>query len=158
MGKQGSPRSPRPEPLDSGLSSGMKDYQIRSSETGNDPSIGRRMSGGDYHWNTKIVLPHGLKSDNAKNTTCKASYAGKKHTWLQKHMKSIVFMFGLMSLFFLLDSLMVSIFDPTNLETSSIPSKSSRLKVQLCTTVVIGFVLPYCIFRLPILVNISCGL
>ncbi|KAF3451301.1 hypothetical protein FNV43_RR07396 [Rhamnella rubrinervis] len=75
MGKQGSPRSPRPEPLDSGLSLEMKEYQIRSSETGNDPSIGRRMSGGDYHWNTKMVLPHGLKSDNAKYTTFKASYA-----------------------------------------------------------------------------------
>lgn len=142
MGKQGSPRSPRPERLDDGLSLGIKDYQIRSSEIGNDPSIGRRMSGVDHHWSSKMVLPHGLKSDTMKYTTCKASYAGKKHSWLRKHMKSIVLMFGLMGLFFLLDSLLVSIFDSTNLENSSISSKSSRLKVQLFISIVVGFVRP----------------
>lgn len=137
MGKQNSPRSPRPEPLDDDLSLRMKECQIRSSENGNDPSIGRRMSGGDNHWNSKMVLPYGWKNDNAKYTTCKTSYIGKKHLWLRKHVKSIFFMFGLMGLLFLLDSLMVSIFDSTSLETSSVPDKPSGLKVHLCTTTVI---------------------
>ncbi|XP_024924324.3 O-fucosyltransferase 8 isoform X1 [Ziziphus jujuba] len=128
MGKQNSPRSPRPEPLDDDLSLRMKECQIRSSENGNDPSIGRRMSGGDNHWNSKMVLPYGWKNDNAKYTTCKTSYIGKKHLWLRKHVKSIFFMFGLMGLLFLLDSLMVSIFDSTSLETSSVPDKPSGLK------------------------------
>nr|XP_048323377.1 O-fucosyltransferase 8 isoform X2 [Ziziphus jujuba var. spinosa] len=95
MGKQNSPRSPRPEPLDDDLSLRMKECQIRSSENGNDPSIGRRMSGGDNHWNSKMVLPYGWKNDNAKYTTY---------------------------------SLMVSIFDSTSLETSSVPDKPSGLK------------------------------
>lgn len=131
MGKKNSPRSPHPEPLDDDLSLRVKEYQIRSSENGNDPSIGRRMSGGDNHWNSKMVLPHVRKNDNAKYTTCKASCVGKKHIWLRKHVKSIFFMFGLMGFLFLLDSLMVSIFDSTSFETSSVPNIPSGLKVHL---------------------------
>ncbi|CAB4306671.1 unnamed protein product [Prunus armeniaca] len=57
MGKQGSPRSPRPEPqIDDDLSSGTKDY---------DPSnVGRRMPGGDNHLNSKMLLLHGLRNDS----------------------------------------------------------------------------------------------
>ncbi|KAA0057050.1 uncharacterized protein E6C27_scaffold96G002380 [Cucumis melo var. makuwa] len=63
MGKQGTSRNPRPESQNEGML-GMKDYQIRCSENfcGNNPSIGRRLSGEDVnsislvnliiHWNS----------------------------------------------------------------------------------------------------------
>ena len=132
MGKQGSPRSPRPKSVGADLSLGMKEYQGRCPETlpGSDPSLGRRISGGDYNWNRNLLL-HGLKNEPAKFGACKGVYVGKKHTWFSKHVRSVVFMFGLMGFLFLLDSLMVSIFDSMNLQGSSAPIKSSGLKVQL---------------------------
>ncbi|CBI30704.3 hypothetical protein VitviT2T_015228 [Vitis vinifera] len=129
MGKQGSPRSPRPKSVGADLSLGMKEYQGRCPETlpGSDPSLGRRISGGDYNWNRNLLL-HGLKNEPAKFGACKGVYVGKKHTWFRKHVRSVVFMFGLMGFLFLLDSLMVSIFDSMNLQGSSAPIKSSGLK------------------------------
>ena len=130
MGKLGSPRSPPPQSVGAGLSSGMKECQGRCPESflGNDPSLGRRISGGDYNWNRKLLL-HGLKNEPAKFGACKGVYVGKKHTWFRKHLRSAVFMFGLMGFLFLLDSLMVSIFDSMNLQSRSVQSKSSGLKV-----------------------------
>ncbi|KAM1004720.1 hypothetical protein EV2_005011 [Malus domestica] len=120
MGKQGSPRSPRPEPqVDDDLSSGTKDY---------DPSnVGRRMPGGDNHLNSKMLFLHGLKndhlqvvkSDSVKYGTCKGSFAGKKHLWLRKDVRSIVIVFALMGFLLLLDSFLVSIFDSMVLQNSS---------------------------------------
>ncbi|KAI9120811.1 hypothetical protein K1719_007844 [Acacia pycnantha] len=113
MGKQGSPRSPRPEFKKGELASGtMKDYQNRSSEKW------RRMTGGDSRWNSKTLLLHGLRSDSSKYGSCRGIYVGKKHLWLQKHLRTILVMFGFMSCLLLLDSLMVSIFDFANLQHS----------------------------------------
>ncbi|KAG8635481.1 O-fucosyltransferase 8 isoform X3 [Manihot esculenta] len=124
MGKQGSPRSPRPE-----LSIGTKDYQIRSLESlpSSDPSIGRRYSGVDNNWKTKVVLLDGLKDEYGKLGS-KGVYVGKRHIWFRKHVRSIAFMFALMGFLFLLDSFMVSIFDSINVQNDSTSSNSSGLK------------------------------
>ena len=110
----------------------MKEYKLRSSDTGNDPSIGRRISGADYYWNTKPVSFHGSKHDSGKYGTYKGNHVGKRHIWLRKHLKPIALMFVFMSFLFLLDSLMVSLFDSVNLQSSSTPKKSSGTKVKLC--------------------------
>lgn len=127
MGKQGSPRRPRPGVQNADLALGMKDYQFRYPETlpGSDPSIGRRMSWGENHWNPKTVLLHGLKNDSAKYSAFKGVYIGKRHLWLRKYVRSIAFMFGLMGFVLLIDSLMVSIFDVRNLQPPSTQIKSS---------------------------------
>lgn len=132
MGKQGSPRSPRPEVQKDKLSLGMKEYKLRSSETGNDPPLGRRVSGGDYYWNSKPASFHGSKNDSfGKYGSYKGNnHVGKKHIWLRNHLKSIALMFVFMAFFFLLDSFMVSIFESLNLQSSSAPEKSSWIKVQ----------------------------
>lgn len=130
MGKQWSPRSPRPQSVGANLSMGMKECQGRCPETvlGSDVSLGRRISGGDYNWNRTLLL-HGLKNEPPKFGACKGVYVGKKHTWFRKHVRSVVLMFGLMCFLFLLDSLMVSIFDTMTVKSSSVHSKSSGLKV-----------------------------
>ncbi|XP_031253650.1 O-fucosyltransferase 8 [Pistacia vera] len=109
------------------LSSGMKNHQVRCSETlpGSDPSIGRRTWGGEYNWNSKVALLHGLKNDSGKFNSCKGAHLGKRHLWFRRHVRSIACMFVLLSFFFLLDSLMVSIFDSVNIRNSS-TSKDSR--------------------------------
>ncbi|KAB5534129.1 hypothetical protein DKX38_017215 [Salix brachista] len=124
MGKQGSPRSPRPDVVD------VKDYQTRSSEClpGSDPILGRRLSGGDNNWKSKVALLHDLKHEYGKLGSCKAVYVGKRHLWFRKHVKSIVFMFALMGSLFLLDSFLVSLFDSINLQNSSSSRTSSDLK------------------------------
>ncbi|KAL9346512.1 hypothetical protein Peur_061365 [Populus x canadensis] len=124
MGKQGSPRSPRPDVVN------VKDYHTRSSEClpGSDPILGRRLSGGDNNWKTKVALLHDLKHEYGKLGSCKAVYVGKRHLWFRKHVKSIVFMFALMGSLFLLDSFMVSLFDSINLQNSSPSRTSSDLK------------------------------
>lgn len=126
MGKQGSPRSPRPEFQDGKLGPGMKDYQIRCSENW------RRVTGGDCRWSSKTLLLHGLRSDySSKYSSCRGLYVGKKHLWLQKHMRTILVMFGLMGCLFLLDSLMVSFFDFANLQhAAAISNNSSGFQVQ----------------------------
>ncbi|KAI4332537.1 hypothetical protein L6164_017439 [Bauhinia variegata] len=120
MGKQGSPRSPRPEFQNEAkaLSLGMKDYQKRGG-SGNDPPSWRRITGNDCRWNSKSLLLHGLKSDSSKYSSCKGLYVGKKDLWLQKHIRTIAVMFGLMGFLFLLDSLMVSFFDSANLQNTT---------------------------------------
>ncbi|KAJ6979280.1 O-fucosyltransferase 8 isoform X2 [Populus alba x Populus x berolinensis] len=124
MGKQGSPRSPRPDVVN------VKDYHTRSSEClpGSDPILGRRLSGGDNNWKTKVALLHDLKHEYGKLGSCKAVYVGKRHLWFRKHVKSIVFMVALMGSLFLLDSFMVSLFDSINLQNSSPSRTSSDLK------------------------------
>ncbi|TYH71216.1 hypothetical protein ES332_D05G170600v1 [Gossypium tomentosum] len=128
MGKQGSPRSARPILQNTNSLFRTKDYHIRSSSdslgASTDPSIGRRILGGDNYWNSKVVLLHGLKDNSGKFTPCKGVYVGKKHTWFGRNVKPIAFILVLMASLFLLDSLMVSIFGSINLQGSSptIPS------------------------------------
>ncbi|XP_011039413.1 PREDICTED: uncharacterized protein At1g04910 isoform X2 [Populus euphratica] len=124
MGRQGSPRSPRPDVVN------VKDYHTRSSEClpGSDPILGRRLSGGDNNWKTKVALLHDLNYEYGKLGSCKAVYVGKRNLWFRKHVKSIVFMFALMGSLFLLDSFMVSLFDSINLQNSSPSRTSSDLK------------------------------
>ncbi|XVE88224.1 hypothetical protein DITRI_Ditri19aG0051700 [Diplodiscus trichospermus] len=121
MGKQGSPRSPRPTPKNANSLFRMKDYYIRNSDSlgSSDPSIGRRILGADNYWNSKVVLLHGMKNDSGKFNPCKSVHVGKRHLWFRRHVKSIAFMFVLMAFLFLLDSLMVSIFGSINLQRSS---------------------------------------
>ncbi|XP_057948562.1 O-fucosyltransferase 8 isoform X2 [Malania oleifera] len=130
MGKQGSPRSTHPKSLNPVSSFGMKDYHKRGLEAllGNDPYLGRRMSsGGDYHC-SKAVWLHGVRNDATKFGSCKSVYAGKKQVWFRKNVRSIAFAVGLMGFLFVLDSLMVSFFDWSNLHSSPTRKLSSRLK------------------------------
>ncbi|GAV89009.1 O-FucT domain-containing protein [Cephalotus follicularis] len=109
----------------------MKDYQIRCSETCSDPLLGRRNSGGDYNWNSKVALLHGLKNESGKFSSCKGVYVGKRHTWFRKNFKSIAFMFASMGFLFMLDSFMVSIFESFNHQNIATSRKSSHIKAHL---------------------------
>ncbi|KAK6932697.1 GDP-fucose protein O-fucosyltransferase [Dillenia turbinata] len=111
MGKQSSPRSPRPEPL------------VPSS----NPSLERRLSGGEYHWSKTTALLYGLKNEPTKLTACK-SFNGKRQLWLRKHVGSIVFPIGLLGFLWWMDSLTVSIFDSSSPQNSLAPRYSSGLK------------------------------
>ncbi|KAJ6926058.1 O-fucosyltransferase 8 isoform X1 [Populus alba x Populus x berolinensis] len=108
----------------------MKDYQTRSSEClpGIDPILGRRLSGGDNNWKTKVALLHDLKNEHGNLGSCKAVYVGKRHLWSRKHVKSIALMFALMGSLFLLDSFMVSLSDSISLQNSSPTMTSSGVK------------------------------
>ncbi|XP_019462662.1 PREDICTED: uncharacterized protein At1g04910-like isoform X1 [Lupinus angustifolius] len=118
MGKQGSSK-------DSVFGLGMKVHNIRCC---NDPPPSwRRMTGVDCRWNSKSLLFHGLKSDTSKYSSCKGLYVGKKHLWLQKHIKIIVVMFGLLSSLFLLDSLIVS-YDFAKFQPSPASNSSSEFQ------------------------------
>ena len=111
----------------------MKEYnKLRSSETANDPPVGRRNLGGDYLLNSKPVSFHGFKSDFSSKygTTYKSNHAGKRHFRLRKHLKSIVLTFAFMGFLVLLDSFMVSIFDSVNLQSGLTLRRSSGIKVQ----------------------------
>ncbi|XP_020547003.1 uncharacterized protein At1g04910 isoform X3 [Sesamum indicum] len=130
MGKQGSPKSPRPGSLSFDASSGFKEYQFRWNEMlqNGDPSLGRRVSGGEYTWD-KPIFVKGFKNDSVKYNASKGGSAGKKHLWwFLRHLRSIIFTFMLMGLLFLLDSLMFSLFDPSFLENSPNPSKAYDAK------------------------------
>ncbi|KAM7500689.1 hypothetical protein LguiA_025103 [Lonicera macranthoides] len=129
MGKQGSPKSPRPNDLNANLSSGAKDFQFRylEKQQSGDLSIGRRNSGGECQWN-KVILFHGLRSNSAKFGSFKGGDAAKRQTWVHKHLPSVVFTFGLLGFLFLLDSLMFSIFHPAIVQNSSTPIKSTPTK------------------------------
>lgn len=93
---------------------------------------GRRMSGGDYYLNSKTVFFHGSKNGfSAKYGAYKGNYhGGKRNIWLRKHLKSIALTFVFMGLLFLLDSLMVSIFDSANIRSSLAPINSSGIKEE----------------------------
>ncbi|KAJ7947103.1 O-fucosyltransferase [Quillaja saponaria] len=109
----------------------MKDYQTRYQDIllgGSDPATWRRMTGSDYRWNSKTLLLHGLKSDCSKYSAGKGLHGGKRNLWFRKHMRSIAFMFGLMGFLFLLDSLLVSIFDYTFLQHSTTHENSSEFQ------------------------------
>ncbi|RDX82358.1 hypothetical protein CR513_36867, partial [Mucuna pruriens] len=117
MGKQGSHKSPRPEfQCANSVVMGMKDYKITSS----DPPSWKRVTGGvDCRWHSKTLLLHGLKSDSSKCNACRGLYVGKKH------IRAIVVMFGLLGCLFLLDSLIISFFEFTNLQPGTASNHSS---------------------------------
>ncbi|GLU22838.1 hypothetical protein SLE2022_388830 [Rubroshorea leprosula] len=130
MGKQGPPRSPRPKYQNSNIAFGVRDYQVRCSDSlqGSDPSIGRRILGGGSDWNSKVLLLRGLKNDCGKVSSCKGVFVGKKHTWPRRHVWPIAFVFVLMGLLFLLDSFVVSISGSICLQISPTTGKSGRHK------------------------------
>lgn len=133
MGKQGASRSLRPESQIDGMSLGMKDYQIRCSENfcGNNPSIGRRLSGEDVNSCSKTVSVHGLKHDFSKISASKGSYGGKRNFLLHKHVRSILFTIGVIGFVLLVDSLTVSLVNLIIYRNSPPPRKSSGIKVKL---------------------------
>ncbi|KAG4971372.1 hypothetical protein JHK85_037793 [Glycine max] len=69
-------------------------------------------------WHSKTLLLHGLKSDSSKCSYCRGLYVGKKH------IRAIVVMFGLLGCLFLLDSLIISYFEFTNLQPSTASNNS----------------------------------
>ncbi|KAL3617019.1 hypothetical protein CASFOL_039413 [Castilleja foliolosa] len=95
MGKQGSPKSPRPDSskLDS------FGYQSRCIEGSR-----RMIIGGDYNWDKAILISKGFKNDHKSKK--------RRLSWLRRYIRSIIFTFTLIAFFFLLDSLMFSVFDP----------------------------------------------
>ncbi|KAK7247177.1 hypothetical protein RIF29_42054 [Crotalaria pallida] len=115
MGKQGSSK-------DAVFGLGMKVHNVRCC---NDPPSCRRMTSVDCRWNSKSLLFHGLKSDASKYSSYKGLYVGKKHLWLQKHIKTMVVMFGLLSCLLLLDSLMVSSYDFVKFQPSAASNNSN---------------------------------
>ncbi|XP_076944577.1 O-fucosyltransferase 8-like [Bidens hawaiensis] len=84
-------------------------YQFRYQKTtvGSDPAKVRRVSG------DKFELFHGLRSNSMKSGSFKGGYVGKRHTWIRKHLSSIVFTVALMAFLFLLDSVISSMFEPS---------------------------------------------
>ena len=117
MGKQGSPRSPRPEPADKQEKTGRRSLD---SLTGNDLFIGRRIFGSEV---TKAH--HGSKHDQSYGSSNKFGYSWKKqHSWLRRNFKSILLMISVTSFIFFMDSIMVSIFHS---DRSSVMQDISRL-------------------------------
>jgi len=76
-------------------------------------------------WHSKTLLLQGLKSDSSKCNYCRGLYVGKKH------IRAIVVMFGLLGCLFLLDSLIISFFEFTNLQPGAAPNNSSVFQVQV---------------------------
>lgn len=106
MGKQVSPRNPRPDFQGAARAIlGMKDYKITSN---------------DCRWHSKTLLLHGLKNDSSKYNSIRIG---------KKNIKTIVVMFGLLGCLFLLDSLLISFFEFANLQQSTASNNSSELQV-----------------------------
>ncbi|CAN1847464.1 O-fucosyltransferase 8 [Linum perenne] len=105
----------------------IKDYHSRSSEgfAGNDPSLGRRLSGGDGNWKSNAVLLQGLRNEQlGKTGSFKGAYVGKRNALFSKHVKSIAKMLAFVGLLFMLDSFLVSVSDSLRHESVSTLSKS----------------------------------
>ncbi|KAG2303858.1 hypothetical protein Bca4012_062823 [Brassica carinata] len=116
MGKQGSPRSPRPETKDKEEKIGRRSLD---SLTGNDLFIGRRIFGSEASKN------QGSKHDQSCGSSNKFSYYWKQqHSWLRRNFKSILVMISVTSLIFFMDSIMVTIFHS---DRSSLVQDISRL-------------------------------
>lgn len=115
MGRQGSPRSPRPG------------FQNAILLPGSDPPLGRRMPGGD--WN-KSVPTNAFKSEPAK-LGAKCPYTGKRQNWLRRHLRNFMFTLGLIGLFFMFDSFLMSINDYILFPPyTTLPREPSKSKVR----------------------------
>ncbi|XXG67472.1 hypothetical protein AAC387_Pa06g0816 [Persea americana] len=127
MWKQGSPRSQSALRFLDGstnvkkLSFTMKNCQNRCLDAG------RRTFGGNCSCWSKRILLHGLKNDKSHLNVSKGTSSGKRHLMLYKHARSIIFVFGLMGTFFLLNSLIISIVHCLNLQNGS----QSQRKVNI---------------------------
>lgn len=121
MGKQGSAKSLRPHnpTLDGTFAAKDNVFQHSEMQHGNDKSLGRRVSVGDFRWDD--VLVQGLKNEPGKFNACKGVYTGRSRPlwWLCRHVRSIILTILLLGFLFLLDSLMFSIFDSVHLNASS---------------------------------------
>lgn len=132
MGKQGSPRSPQPKNPMLDVSYGLKECDFRCSEKQQqhgDPSLGRRGSGGDNHWN-KVILVQGLRNHSGKFTASKGAHIEKRPIWwLRRQIKSIIFTILLTGFLFVWDSLLFVILDNLMLQNSSTPSRTIETEV-----------------------------
>ncbi|VVA92937.1 unnamed protein product [Arabis nemorensis] len=117
MGKQGSPRSPRPESKDKEEKIGRRSLD---SLSGNDVLfIGRRING------SEVSKAQGSKHDQSCGSSNKFSYSLKKqHSWLRRNFKSIVLMILVTGFICFLDTIMVSIFHS---DSSAVVQDVSRL-------------------------------
>ncbi|KAL1212827.1 O-fucosyltransferase 8 [Cardamine amara subsp. amara] len=116
MGKQGSPRSPRPETIDKEEKYGRRSLD---SLSGNDLLLGRRIYGNE------VSKAQGSKHDQSCGTSNKFSYSWKKqHSWLRMNFKSIILMISVAGFIFCIDSIMVSIFPS---DSSAVVQDTSRL-------------------------------
>ncbi|MCL7039900.1 hypothetical protein MKW94_022698 [Papaver nudicaule] len=131
MGKQRSPRSPRPPHVVSGnmnvkSSYGMNSCQIRCSESspGGDHITGRRSLEGEY-LSSKAGIYHGSKNDSIQcSVASKGMYYGRRQMFFLSHVRSIALVVAFIGALFLLDSLMFSIIHSMNLQISS-PQRDS---------------------------------
>ncbi|KAG7598618.1 GDP-fucose protein O-fucosyltransferase [Arabidopsis suecica] len=114
MGKQGSPRSPRPENIDKEEKVGRRSLD---SLSGNDLLLGRRI------YASEVSKAQGSKHDQSYGTSNK--FWKKQHSWLRRNFKSIVLMISVTGFIFCIDSIMVSIFHSDN---SAVVQDISRLR------------------------------
>ncbi|CAE5958787.1 unnamed protein product [Arabidopsis arenosa] len=113
MGKQGSPRSPRPENIDKEEKVGRRSLD---SLSGNDLLLGRRIYG------SEVSKAQGSKHDQSCVSSNK--FWKKQHSWLRRNFKSIVLMISVTGFIFCIDSIMVSIFHS---DSSTVVQDISRL-------------------------------
>ncbi|KAM0054639.1 putative GDP-fucose protein O-fucosyltransferase [Helianthus debilis subsp. tardiflorus] len=77
----------------------------------------QKMQGHDPN---KLELFNGFRSYNSmKSNSFKGGYIGKRHTWVRKHLSSIVVTVALMGFLYLLDSFMSSVFEPSVIQSNS---------------------------------------
>ncbi|KAL1289049.1 hypothetical protein HN51_057498 [Arachis hypogaea] len=82
---------------------------------------------------TLLLHHYGLRSDSSKYNyySCRGIYVGKKHLWLQKHIKTIVVVLALLGCLFLIDSFFISFFEFENPQpTTSSNNSSAFLQVK----------------------------
>ncbi|XP_057737917.1 O-fucosyltransferase 8 isoform X1 [Arachis stenosperma] len=82
---------------------------------------------------TLLLHHYGLRSDSSKYNyySCRGIYVGKKHLWLQKHIKTIVVVLGLLGCLFLIDSFFISFSEFENPQpTTSSNNSSAFLQVK----------------------------
>lgn len=113
MGKQGSPRSPRPENIDEKEKIGRRSLD---SLSGNDLLLGRRIYG------SEVSKAQGSKHDQSCVSSNK--FWKKQQSWLRRNFKSIVLMISVTGFIFCIDSIMVSIFHS---DSSAVVQDISRL-------------------------------
>ncbi|CAH8253843.1 unnamed protein product [Arabidopsis lyrata] len=113
MGKQGSPRSPRPENIDEKENIGRRSLD---SLSGNDLLLGRRIYG------SEVSKAQGSKHDQSCVSSNK--FWKKQQSWLRRNFKSIVLMISVTGFIFCIDSIMVSIFHS---DSSAMVQDISRL-------------------------------
>ncbi|CAL9216642.1 unnamed protein product [Arabidopsis halleri] len=113
MGKQGSPRSPRPKNIDKEEKVGRRSLD---SLSGNDLLLGRKIYG------SEVSKAQGSKHDQSCVSSNK--FWKKQHSWLRRNFKSIVLMISVTGFIFCIDSIMVSIFHS---DSSAVVQDISRL-------------------------------